>query len=261
MIPQTDKTPPAPDAAKPAMGRPREPELAIQKQWAAVRRGAVFTLADGGSLRVLSPGAWNRMPGPDFRNAKLELNGATVRGDVEVHVKAGDWIAHGHGSDPMYSDVVLHVVRVNDVSPGNVAFLPSAAMLVLPEPGEIEGDPDGAPAPPRAACAGYFARMNADELEKFLSDAGADRLRTRAEERLRLMISDGSTKAFLTAAAEQFGVPDNREAFRTLAAGLREYAEDDLTAHFEALAWGESGLLPDPAADKRLTGDGLALVP
>jgi hypothetical protein len=75
-----------------------------------------------------------------------------------------------------------------------------------------------------------------------------------------MMISAGTTKAFLSAVAEQLGVPDNREVFRTLAERLREYQEDELTAHFEALAWGESGLLPDPAADKRLTGDGRALV-
>ncbi len=232
-----------------------ELELAIQKQWSEVRRGTVFTLLNGASLRVLSPGRWNRMPGPDFRNAKLELNGKTICGDIEVHVKTSDWISHGHGGDPAYDNVILHVVRRDDTSPGNVAFLPESAVLVLPEAGEG----DEAETKPQAACAAFFAKMKSDELEKFLCDAGADRLKLRADERLRLMISAGTTKAFLSAVAEQLGVPDNREVFRTLADRLREYQEDELTAHFEALAWGESGLLPDPAADKRLTGDGRAL--
>ena len=236
----------------------REPELAIQKQWAALRRGAEFTLANGGSLRVLSTGTWNRMPGPDFRNAKLELNGVRRSGDVEVHGKTSDWIAHAHGGDPMYENVILHVVRMDDTSPGNVAFLPSAAVLVLPE--KTENEAGSAPDNPTAVCAGFFAKMNPGELEAFLSDAGADRLKLRAADRLRMMISDGTTKAFLSAVAEQLGVPDNREPFRMLAERLREYGEDELTAHFEALAWGESGLLPDPAADKRLSGDGRALV-
>jgi len=234
-----------------------EAELSIQKQWSEVRRGTVFTLLNGASLRVLSPGRWNRMPGPDFRNAKLELNGTPLRGDVEIHGKTSDWISHGHGGDPAYDNVILHVVRRDDTSPGNVAFLPESAALVLPE--AEEGD-DAAETKPQAACAAYFAKMLPDELEKFLCDAGADRLRQRADERLRLMISAGTTKAFLSAVAEQLGVPDNREVFCTLAERLREYQEDELTAHFEALAWGESGLLPDPAADKRLTGDGRALV-
>ena len=233
-----------------------EAELSIQKQWSEVRRGAVFKLLNGASLRVLSPGRWNRMPGPDFRNAKLELNGTALRGDVEIHGKTSDWISHGHGGDPAYGNVILHVVRRDDTSPGNVAFLPESAVLVLPEAGEGAAE---AETKPQAACAAYFAKMTPDELEKFLCDAGADRLRLRADERLRMMISAGTTKAFLSAVAEQLGVPDNREVFRTLAERLREYQENELTAHFEALAWGESGLLPDPAADKRLTGDGRAL--
>jgi len=234
-----------------------EPELAIQKQWSEVRRCTEFRLTNGASLRVLSPGRWNRMPGPDFRNAKLELNGTILHGDIEVHGKTSDWISHGHGGDPAYDDVILHVVRRDDTSPGNVAFLPESAVLILPEPGD--GDGTETPGESQSACAVFFAKMPRDELETFLADAGADRLELRAEERLRMMISAGTAKAFLSAVAEQLGVPDNREVFRTLAERLRDYQEDELTAHFEALAWGESGLLPDPAADKRLTGEGRAL--
>ena len=243
--------------AEAAHSHESEPELAIQKQWSEVRRGTVFPLTNGSSLRVISPGRWNRMPGPDFRNAKLELNGKTLRGDVEVHGKTSDWISHGHGGDPAYDGVILHVVRRDDTSPGNVAFLPETAVLVLPE-AQGDGEKD-ALVRPQAACAVFFAKMTQAELESFLVDSGLDRLKLRADERLRMMISAGTTKAFFSAVAEQLGVPDNREVFRTLAERLREYQEDELTAHFEALAWGESGLLPDPAADKRLTGDGRAL--
>ena len=133
-----------------------ESELAIQKQWSEVRRGTVFTLLNGASLRVLSPGRWNRMAGPDFRNAKLELNGTALRGDVEIHGKTSDWISHGHGGDPAYDGVILHVVRHDDTSPGNVAFLPESAVLVLPEAGK--GD-DASETKPQAACAPYFAKM------------------------------------------------------------------------------------------------------
>ena len=229
MKPPKDKKKPASETARKNAGHTREPELAIQKQWACVRRGTEFRLANGGTVRVLSVGTWNRMAGPDFRNAKLELNGATLRGDIEVHGKTSDWILHGHGGDPMYADVILHVVREDDTSPGNVAFLPQAAVLVLPEAAEKDEAP---PDSRTSACAGFFAKMSPDDLEKFLSDAGSDRLKLRADERLRMMISHGTTKAFLSAVAEQLGVPDNREVFRTLAERLRDYTEDELTAHF-----------------------------
>ena len=87
MKPPKDKTKPAAETARKDAGHSREPELDIQKQWACVPRGTEFRLSNGGTLRVLSAGTWNRMAGPDFRNAKLELNGVTLRGDIEVHGK------------------------------------------------------------------------------------------------------------------------------------------------------------------------------
>ncbi len=66
--------------------------------------------ADGRALKVIYPGTWNRLGGPDFLDAKLELAGETVQGDVEHHLRASDWVAHGHREDPKYANVVLHVV-------------------------------------------------------------------------------------------------------------------------------------------------------
>lgn len=65
---------------------------------------------DGRHLRILSPGRWNRLGGPDFSRAIVEIDGRRVEGDVELHLKAADWKTHGHADDPRYRDVVLHVV-------------------------------------------------------------------------------------------------------------------------------------------------------
>ncbi|MDQ8195800.1 DUF2851 family protein [Coraliomargarita sp. SDUM461004] len=64
----------------------------------------------GRSLRVLDPGRWNLLEGPDFLEARLELGGELVVGDVEVHFDAEDWHLHGHGVNPNFNDVRLHVV-------------------------------------------------------------------------------------------------------------------------------------------------------
>jgi len=39
-----------------------------------------------------------------------DWDGAEMTGDVEVHLRAGDWEAHGHARDPAYGRVGLHVV-------------------------------------------------------------------------------------------------------------------------------------------------------
>lgn len=90
------------------------PERLLQKIW--LRRdfdgeGAVTT--DGRRLQIVDPGKWNLLGGPDFRGARLRFDrpkGADVCGDVEVHLHARDWDAHGHARDPAYDRVVLHVV-------------------------------------------------------------------------------------------------------------------------------------------------------
>jgi hypothetical protein len=66
--------------------------------------------ASGRSLRVLDPGRWNLLEGPDFLEAQLELDGQLVVGDVEVHFHAADWHLHEHGTNPNFNDVRLHVV-------------------------------------------------------------------------------------------------------------------------------------------------------
>ena len=86
-------------------------ELLLQKIWrrGEFALGAVQT-TEGQSVRLISPGRWNRLGGPDFLEAKLELGGRRCEGDVELHLQAEDWVAHGHAADPAYQGVVLHVV-------------------------------------------------------------------------------------------------------------------------------------------------------
>jgi hypothetical protein len=87
------------------------PEKLFQKIWL---RGdfdpSRAATADGRSVRVLHPGKWNLLGGPDFKGAQLKLGDAKVRGDVEVHLHERDWAAHAHATDAAYDNVVLHAV-------------------------------------------------------------------------------------------------------------------------------------------------------
>ena len=61
-------------------------------------------------MRIFEPGTHNEDGGPDFRNAKIRIGKTVFAGDVEIHRSIGEWLQHGHQSDPAYNGVILHVV-------------------------------------------------------------------------------------------------------------------------------------------------------
>jgi hypothetical protein len=71
-------------------------------------------LVDGRSIRIEEYGRPNGAGGPDFQNARIMIDGEWLRGDIEMHLNASGWRAHGHERDIDYNGVVLHVVLFND---------------------------------------------------------------------------------------------------------------------------------------------------
>lgn len=100
----------------------------------------------------------------------------------------------------------------------------------------------------RGACAPFFGSLPAEALVHFLENAGLERMRRKSERILLEMLRSGSGNAFLGAFLSFLGSGGrNRENFRMLQHRLQAYPPECLETHFEALLWGESGLLPDPS--------------
>lgn len=112
-------------------------ERVVQKIWLQQDFSAASArLEDGRTLEVLAPGTWNLLGGPDFRGARLRVDGREVVGDIEVHFHASDWHAHGHRANPAYASVVLHVLLfppTPDERPArNAAGVVIPALVLLP---------------------------------------------------------------------------------------------------------------------------------
>ncbi len=70
-----------------------------------------MTLTDGRQFKLIHQGDYNaNESGPDFLNAKIEIDGITWAGNIEIHVKSKDWFVHNHHFDNAYDSVILHVV-------------------------------------------------------------------------------------------------------------------------------------------------------
>jgi hypothetical protein len=125
-------------------------ERALQGIWErqAFRREGLLT-EDARPLAVEFPGIRSVEGGPDFRAARIVLGGSRRVGDVEIHLLASGWRAHGHDRDGAYSGVVLHVV-LRRASAGEEAQGPAPVLVLEPylsageAPGraELRGDLD-----------------------------------------------------------------------------------------------------------------------
>jgi hypothetical protein len=61
-------------------------------------------------VEVLYYGEKNFDSGPDYKNAKLKIDGITYTGDIEIHRDFKGWKEHNHTKDAKYNRVILQVV-------------------------------------------------------------------------------------------------------------------------------------------------------
>ncbi len=82
----------------------------------ANRRGWRLRTVTGAAVDVVQAGTRNSGDGPDFLGAVIVIESPgqprrVIRGDVEMHLRAADWFAHGHETNPAFASVILHVVE------------------------------------------------------------------------------------------------------------------------------------------------------
>ncbi len=154
----------------------RASEIELQARFRRGEFGVDWLGEDGESIRMIHPGRWNREAGPDFCDARIEIAGRAIRGDIEIDFSARDWEAHGHSGNPAFNDVALHVffrrgarrvfTRTSENRSVPQVCLPPAASRVSSS-GLVEGDRldlEGALTLVEAAARHRLARKRAAHL-------------------------------------------------------------------------------------------------
>ncbi len=181
-------------------------------------REALLTTA-GDALQVVYPGRRTGAGGPDFQGAMLVDGAGHLHvGDVELHLRSRDWIAHGHRADPAYDGVVLHVVLEDDGSPclrSNglpVPVLALAGWIAMPL-AIVADRTDIAPVQPCRVA----PHLSTEQVRVIVQEAGRERLRGKAAALEAQIAVLGPEQALFAAVLDAAGYSRNREPCALLA--------------------------------------------
>jgi hypothetical protein len=234
---------------QPALSR-RWSELEYQALWYAGAFGSSFRATNGSLIEVIQFGFWNREPGPDFVNAVIRADGAQeFKGDIELDLNIADWERHGHGDNPAFRNVVLHLFLQNSGSDFFTRTIDhrEVVQVQLKTSGMTLTDTGTALAKPGACCA-PLGDLSKAQLDQIIETAATIRLEKKSLALRRSVRIHGIDEALFQALAIALGYKWNKIPFLIIAqrATLARLRSDPVVA--EATLFGLSGFLEQSLA-------------
>ena len=210
---------------------------------------------DGRRVCIVDQGVLNNGSGPDFFNAKINIDGHAWAGDVEIHVRASDWHRHGHDGNPAYDSVVLHVVGVSDctIVRSDGELIPQIVMPCSPDfrrryDALFNNPHDVLP------CARLLPGMPQIYISDWINSLAHERLYTKSDRVLQYVQHSGGdwrNAAYITL-ARALGFKTNSEPFERLARSLplrRLMKHRDSQVTVEGMLFGMAGFLDSQTAN------------
>lgn len=211
----------------------------------------------GEVVELINTGEHNQGAGPDFFNARLEIEGQQWAGNVEIHLKSSDWYAHSHELDKTYDNVILHVVWEHDTDVFSKDNMPIPTL-------ELRHFVDGelllnynklaASKPKWIYCQDDFSEVDDFIINNWLERLYLERLERKCLELESLLkASKNNWEAVLfKLLSKNFGLKVNGEAFLSLANSLEWQTIAKLSSsrqQLEAVLFGQAGLLDEEILD------------
>ena len=188
---------------------PLIPERLLARLWQTRAQRRSLSTADGRRVRVLYPGRRNGGPGPDFKDAMIQVEEEPPqRGDVEVHLTDSGWKEHGHHEDPNYNNVMLHVVmrqkskRATERQDGRE--VPVTSLPVQDRETQ---------APLELPLLRKWRSLDKADLILLVEEAGERRFRKRSNCYLGELLGEDADELLYRGIMESLGYSRNRDAF------------------------------------------------
>lgn len=203
-------------------------------------------------ITIIDSGYHNLLEGPDFFNAKMEIDNQLWAGNVELHVKSSDWYAHHHESDLNYNAVILHVVWEHDmeVFTTNNSAIPTLELKEVISAQLLENYKALFSAKHNAfiKCEKRIATVDSFVVKNWLDRLFVERLTQKTIEiqRLQKITNNNWEQMMFVILARSFGTKINADAFEHLALSfdfsiVRKLRHDAFA--LESLFLGMAGLL------------------
>lgn len=223
----------------------------IQLAWqTGVFPAHALKLIDGSHLSIFNKGVLNRNEGPDFSDAKIQIQDTLWAGTIEIHCKSSDWDKHKHQFDPLYNTVILHVVWEYDKPVYNSlgTELPCLELKNLIPANQLHNYFQLMESLSEIPCENQFKKIDSLSVHHMLERALVERLE-RKSKRINFLLEENTgdwKKVFFITLFRNFGFKTNELAFEELANKLPTKLLDlmkEKPLESEALLLGCSGLL------------------
>ncbi len=203
-------------------------------------------------LSILDSGSHNHNSGPDFFNAKVEINNQLWAGNVEIHIKSSDWYLHRHETDANYDNVILHIVWEDDMEifRKDNSTIPTLELKPLVHPDSLEkynslvlnGTNKW------INCEKDFNRFDDFTLNNWLERVYFERLERKSIQIQEMLKASGNNweEVLFKLLLRNFGFKINADSFESLANTIDFKViqkHENSPLKMESLIFGQAGLL------------------
>jgi hypothetical protein len=211
---------------------------------------------NGEEIKIVHPGQYLQLSGPDFFNAQLIIGKQKWAGNVEIHLKSSDWYLHHHEKDETYDNVILHVVWQHDteVFRKNNTEIPVLELKHFVSDETLANYQELVSAKSWIFCEKQLAGVDRFVIENWLERLFFERLEKKSIPITALLSENGNDweAALFCLLAKNFGLNTNGEMFLQMAQSIpfdvirKESGEPE---SLEALFFGRAGLLDGEKED------------
>ena len=210
----------------------------------------------GKSLQIIDFGKRNLHSGPDFYEARIRINGIELAGNIELHLRTGDWLKHKHQHDAAYDTIILHAVYEHTIEleqniKYNVEVLELKSYIEEATLKKYMGLKSSASA---LACGTQLKTLNDFSFYSWTERMAIERLEVKVErvKALNENFRGDFTQTFYTLLTRGFGFSTNALPFELLAKQLPIHLllkHADQLLQLEALLLGSAGFLETQYSD------------